>query len=133
MTGWIQHLALLCWGPAGVTPQTRVHTLQQTLTFGPVDDPRSALDRLFELGQHALREPTPFFPAISLAFARKQDLTKAEDLWSPRRAGQWSESDRPEIERVWRGRESPIASDAFEHLALAVFDPMLAACEISRV
>jgi exodeoxyribonuclease V gamma subunit len=133
MTGWIQHLALLSWGPAGVNPQTRVHTLQQTLTFGPVDDPRGTLDRLFELGQRALREPTPFFPAISLAFARKQDLTAAEDLWNPRRTGQWAESDRPEIERVWRGRESPIASDAFEHLALAVFEPMLAACEISRV
>ena len=133
ITGWVQHLALLCWGPTGVTPQTRVHTLEQTITFKPVDDPHGALDRLFQIALRALREPTPFFPAISLAFAEKQDLAAAEELWSPRRAGQWSESDRPEIERVWRGQESPIACDAFEHLALAIFKPLLSACEISRV
>jgi len=131
LTGWIQHLVLLSWAPPGVRPQTRVHTLQKTLTFEPIDDPVDTLRGLFDLGLRAMREPLPFFPAISLAFARKPELSTAEDLWRPHRAGLWAEADRPEIERVWRGRESPITSEVFEQLALEVFGPMLAACEIT--
>ncbi|MEY4863203.1 MAG: exodeoxyribonuclease gamma chain RecC, partial [Pseudomonadota bacterium] len=132
LNAWLHHLVLCALSPRGVKTETQAHTFDKHLVFRPADGPLQRLSELVDLALKAQRSPMAFFPRVSLALAQG-DPGKAQDAWMPRRRSAWGESDRPEIQLVWRGLESPIDTDVFDLLAHQIYGPMLEHCELNHV
>ncbi|MFZ9407327.1 MAG: exodeoxyribonuclease V subunit gamma, partial [Burkholderiaceae bacterium] len=131
LSAWVHHLVLCALRPQNIKTETQAHTFDKHLVFRSVDAPLQCLSELAALALKAKRSPLAFFPRSSLALAQG-DPGKAHEAWMPRRRGAWGESDRPEIQLVWRGLESPIDTDAFDLLAHQIFGPLLEHCELNH-
>ncbi|WP_051463290.1 exodeoxyribonuclease V subunit gamma [Deferrisoma camini] len=127
---WIRHLALCALRPPGVESVTVVVGRGgKGWTFGPVDQPEALLMELLELYGRGLREPLPFAPETSWAYAhgrwgggrsRKPPLDRAREAWagSDYAAG---EGEDPALAHCF-GEAGPFGP-GFEETAEAVFGP----------
>jgi exodeoxyribonuclease V gamma subunit len=140
LDAWVEHLALLAVAPAGIEPQTRIVTRDQRWVLGAVDDAVGRLATLVQLYTEGLREPLPFFPVSSHAWARAaadadQAAREATKAWQGSeflaRKGIAPESAEPANRIAWGHRSDPLAP-RFETLAEAVYGPLLAAAQKER-
>jgi exodeoxyribonuclease V gamma subunit len=146
MSAWLRHLCLCAVAPAGVPHQTRLIALDGECRFGPVDDPLARLTDWLQLWLAAHRQPAPFWPRTSLAWAevmakpaksatqsREAELPDEQARRALRAAQQrWVGNDRQAGEgsyesnfAVWRGRL--LLDETFAQWAVRLLLPMLAA------
>ncbi len=139
---WVFHL-LLCTerSKAGDDPQKTFLICKDTgWEFTPIREPDILLCRLLALYWQGLSVPLHFFPESALTYCRcrlkhpdaaRDALMAAHRLWegSTYRDG-WGESDDPYLSICFR--HSDPLDEAFEDLAMMVFEPLLSHCgEIS--
>jgi exodeoxyribonuclease V gamma subunit len=128
---WVEHLLMQVAGLAGTTHlvlrgnETRAHLV----SFGPVNDPREALEGLLDLYRASHTKPLPLLEGSSRAFAEEVDrggvdkaisaakgaLTK-QRRWDPSLSYALGPED-PFLDSAW--------SEAFQQAALHVYAPML--------
>ncbi len=133
---WIQHLVLCALGPGGVEPVTRHLGFDRKgviqLDLGPVEAAREHLARILGLYMEGLRQPVPFFPETSWAYAQERwgrgkphekALAAARWVWEgrPERRGESAEA---HVARCF-GEADPLASSGFERAACTVFEPLI--------
>lgn len=151
LDAWVRHLFLNLIRPEHCARESFLITRGErdgvtTVHFQPVAEPLAALEPLVELYVRGFELPIPFFPNAGFAFARTlgtRDLAQARRLArntfcsDPRFHG--GEGDDQAIRLVF-GDDEPLpidpnyplfasadrASLRFEHLAVAVFAPLLA-------
>jgi exodeoxyribonuclease V gamma subunit len=145
---WLRHLMLCLIAPAGVKPQSMLHTPKQTLTFQAVANPENELAKLLNTYWQGLSEPLPFFPKTSSAYARYRldpparaggdpeeirlnALRQARSIWEGSEF-QSGESVNSYYQMVYRGND-PL-DERFEAIAVEFISPILASMtkEVSR-
>ena len=120
---------------------------EQVVVFGPVENARALLARLFGWAWQASNAPLPFFPRTSRKFAELAIADKLDRAWRDARF-QFEGSDSAfgpppegaalEIQRVWEGVSPLEAEDAtteptaFDVLAEGFFGPLLEARRVLR-
>ncbi len=140
LKSWIDHLLLNCVRPTASILITATKEKQPVVeTFAPPgEDPRALLTSLLDLYWRGLREPLPFFPRSSFAFAERTlhpttgstPLQKAEKEWGdPATAKENEFGPNPEGEDdyfnlAFRNAPDPLGAE-FQALALEVFGPAL--------
>lgn len=129
LEAWIQHLALCAAAPADVAPRTRWLALDGTLGFAPVADARSELARLLRLYRDGLVAPLHFYPRSAWIFVQTQgNRDKALEAWTPGPYNEHAEGADAAHRLALRGCAEPLDA-AFEELARAIFEPLLAHLE----
>ena len=138
---WIDHLLLNCLRPVESILITATKEKQPVVErFAPAnDDPRKLLAGLLDFYWRGLREPLPFFPRSSFAFADRtvhptrggsSPLDKARKTWgdSPQPRdddfGQRAEREEDYFDLAFRNVADPLGPE-FQELAMAVFEPAL--------
>lgn len=152
---WIRHLVLCAMVERGaaLTPESVLvgrpasGADEQVVVFGPVENARALLARLFGWAWQASNAPLPFFPRTSRKFAELAIADKLDRAWRDARF-QFEGSDSAfgpppegaalEIQRVWEGVSPLEAEDAtteptaFDVLAEGFFGPLLEARRVLR-
>ncbi|MCC7413192.1 MAG: exodeoxyribonuclease V subunit gamma [Gammaproteobacteria bacterium] len=126
---WLRHLLLNAVELPGIEGRSRFVARDRVLVLEPLAAPvaRAELERLAALYRDGLTRPLPLFAASSLAYARCVRAGKADPLRAARR--EWTsdfgrgEDQDPWHRYVYRGID-PLGAE-FEHLACAVFGPLL--------
>ena len=125
---WVCHLVL---GASGTSrPQeTRLVMLDRTVRYTPAADAACCLETMLSLYRQGLREPLPFFPRASMAWAAKAGREERERLdaavaaWREGYGGMEGEDSDPAFRRCF-GPEPPFG-ERFRHIAESVLSPML--------
>ncbi|MEI6561691.1 MAG: exodeoxyribonuclease V subunit gamma [Verrucomicrobiota bacterium] len=131
LRAWITHLAW-CAACETAPPPTLLVGEGESVQF--TAQPQSSLAALLELYWRGLQTPLPFFPASSLEFAAKQDakgappLERARAIWRGNVRAKAEGADAA-FQLCFGGAEANPLDAAFEHLALAIYAPMLDAQE----
>ncbi|CAN5706398.1 exodeoxyribonuclease V subunit gamma [soil metagenome] len=139
---WVDHLLVNCTQPVeSVLITATKDNAPKVERFSAVENARARLNELLNLYWRGLREPLPFFPRSSLAYA-EQMLGVTRSKFSPLQQAQraWGRSpksrepdfgERPEREDkhfdlAFRNVPEPLGAE-FQELAMQVFDPVLQA------
>ena len=126
LEAWLQHLALCALAPEGVALRTRWIALDQSLVLKPVDDARAQLEALLRLYRQGLAEPLHFYPRTSWTYVESEGSPyRTRRAWAPSRPEDPAEGRDAAYRLALRGCAEPL-DEAFEELAQAVFDPLLA-------
>lgn len=133
LNAWLQHLAW-CVASAAPPPPTLLAGEGEVVRFA--SQPADQLQALLEIYWRGLSSPLPFFPKSALEFVSTQGckgkppIERARAIWvgQMKTAG---ECEDPAFRLCFGGTESDTdpLDEFFEHLALAVFGPMLAASQ----
>lgn len=130
LRAWIAHLALCASAPAGAAPRTRWLHAGGDVRMNPPPDPRALLGALVALYRRGRREPLPFYPRSSFAFAHgADDWRAAETAWTPGAFKPGAEAADPHWQLALRGHLDQALQGDFAALARAVFDPLIAHTE----
>jgi len=132
---WICHLALNCSTPTS----SRLFAEDAAWIFPPVDESecRKHLGDLLDIYGRGLREPVPFFPKTSLAFAAQklaptgnaEPLKKALGEWEGSGWGvDFPERDDPYIALAFRNAPDPL-NQSWQELALRIYRPLFTSRE----
>ncbi len=118
---WIQHLVLSLLSPQPCPPVSRHVGRKNICTLGPVDHPEHHLQVLLALMDQGLREPLPFFPRTSHAWA-KGLAGKASIEWEGTGGirGEGTEM----VNRLVLGERTPLFTEEFTDIANTVFQPV---------
>jgi exodeoxyribonuclease V gamma subunit len=130
---WIQHVLLNVAFPAGQFGRAVLVGRDETPAFAPLPNAPEILAELLELYWQGLRQPLKFFPQTSLAFAEaklngkaKNPLSNARSKWLGNQfTGAVGEGNDDCYDLCFRGVE-PL-DEEFQQIALAVYEPLLAA------
>ena len=139
---WIDHLLMNCLRPTESVLITATKEKQPVIErFGPIDtDAKASLGVLLDFYWQGLREPLPFFPRSSYAFAERtvhptrgsSPLQKAQSEWgdslSTRESGLGMSPERENdyFDLAFRNEPDPLGPE-FQEIALAIFEPALKA------
>ncbi len=138
LTAWIYHLVANC---AAATPSILItadkYGKPVEHNFAPLAPSlaRERLQELLGLYWRGLREPLPFYPKSSLAFAEamlndKDALLAARKIWEEKHyendAGVPAESAEPYLALAFRNVAEPFGED-FQETTRAIFQPLLEA------
>lgn len=124
---WVRHLALNLAQPRGVPPHSVLVSEETTTRLLPLATAAELLEELVVLFRQGQREPLPFFPETSLAFACHGLGSQVDTAWEGGPNGHRGERDAPEVRTAFRGRE-PL-EPPFADIAARVFGPLLAATQ----
>jgi len=124
---WILHLAVNAMAPEGVRRMTRWIAEDAILTFESVVNPVPLLRQLLDCYWAGLQGPLHFFPETSLRYAQQRSITpQVRNAWAGAKFSDLvGEGDNPYC-RLAFGDGDPL-DDAFERLAVTVYDPLLEA------
>jgi exodeoxyribonuclease V gamma subunit len=134
---WIQHLCLNLSAPDQIQPWS--HFLErnsrtiQDHHLAPVDDPAALLQPLLEGFWQGQRQPLPFFPATSLAWAKakpEQRDARAATAWTGNDYAP-GESTDPAYRLVFADNDCPHGPD-FEELAELFYTPILSCLDTGK-
>jgi exodeoxyribonuclease V gamma subunit len=129
---WVRHLVRSVVGASGQPLESFLIGKDGALRYTPVEPARETLNALLSTYWEGLRRPLHFFPQTSLAFALKQATGKsreealkaARNEWRrPANAEYSGESEDPYLQLCFGRLE--VLDEAFEDLALRVFQPLL--------
>ena len=137
---WIDHLILNCFRPTESILITATRERQPVIErFAPPgEDPRTLLAGLLDFYWEGLREPLPFFPRSSFAFAERKvhptrgstPLEKARKAWGDSALphdddlGQGPEREDDYFDLAFRNLNDPLGPE-FQEIALKIFEPAL--------
>ena len=142
LRAWVQHLALNAARAPGYPAESLLIGLEgkdrkwALLKYAPVEAPRAILETLLTLYWDGLTRPLHFFPKSAWAFAelfiqkgkdRDKAVSAARNKWRPSGDRGFPEADDPYYDRCF-GETEPI-DEAFEDLAVKVFQPLMASME----
>ncbi|MBM3162392.1 MAG: exodeoxyribonuclease V subunit gamma [Chlorobi bacterium] len=125
---WIHHLVLGASG-ASRPQETRLVMLDRAVRYTPAADAAAHLETLLSLYREGQREPLPFFPRASMAWAAKADRPERERheaavaAWREGFDGREGEGADAAFRRCF-GTEPPIG-ERFASIAESVLLPML--------
>lgn len=127
---WIEHLALNGLGPEGYPAGSLAVAKDNELRLGPVPGWRALLALLLETRRLGMRQPLPFFPAASFAYADRVLAGKGEAAALRAAAREWHGSEdfpgekRDPAYRLCYGDADPL-DGRFCELALEIWGPVL--------
>jgi len=130
---WIEHLALNGLGLEGYPAESRAVARDGELGLAPVSRWRDQLALLLETRRQGLREPLPFFPAASFAYAERELGGKGETAALRAAAREWHGSEefpgekRDPAYRLCFGDTDPL-DGRFRALAVELWGPVLEHC-----
>ncbi len=124
MRSWIEHLVLNTVAQTGYPLETTLVMVDHIKHFTRLPDAASHLENLMSFYMEGMLKPLHFFPRSSMAYAAKESLDDARNIWRDSafnpNPGEGSE---PSIRRCF-GSEEPF-DDEFCRLAVRLLRPMI--------
>lgn len=127
LSAWIQHLFLHAARPGQSDLTTKVHGLNQSVTFLPVANAQDELAKLIERYIRGSLTPLHFFPETSWAYVNAEPaaaMAKARQTWTASYPFP-GEDQNANFRLALRGIDNPL-DDAFIDCSESVFRPLLA-------